>query len=68
MDISLKGDLDGVETAKIIKQHFSISIIFLTANSDEKVPDRIAHLKPAGYIIKPFTDNDLWIALTQASR
>ena len=66
MDITLQGNIDGIETAKIIQQHFSIPIIFLTASSDEKLLDRIAPLRPAGYIIKPFTDNDLRVALRLA--
>jgi DNA-binding NarL/FixJ family response regulator len=63
MDISLQGNLDGIETAKIIKEKFSIPIIILTAYSDEKVLERIVALQPVQYILKPFTDDDLRIAL-----
>jgi CheY-like chemotaxis protein len=63
MDISLQGNMDGIETAKIIKEKFSIPIIFLTAYSDEKVLERIVALQPVQYILKPFTDDDLRIAL-----
>ncbi len=30
MDINLKGDMDGVETAEQIRAHFSIPVIYLT--------------------------------------
>jgi CheY-like chemotaxis protein len=63
MDISLQGDMDGIETAKIIKEKFNIPIIFLTAYCDEKVLERIIPLQPTRYILKPFTDDDLRIAL-----
>jgi CheY-like chemotaxis protein len=63
MDISLQGDMDGIEAAKIIKEKFNKPIIFLTAYSDEKVLERIIPLKPTRYILKPFTDDDLRIAL-----
>ncbi len=63
MDISLKGDMDGIETAKIIKEKFNIPIIFLTASSDDKTLNRVIPFQPAQYILKPFNDDDLRIAL-----
>lgn len=35
MDISLKGDIDGIETAHKIRKNLDIPFIFLTAHSDE---------------------------------
>jgi DNA-binding NarL/FixJ family response regulator len=63
MDISVKGDMDGIETAKIIKEKFNTPIIFLTASSDDKTLSRVIPFQPAQYILKPFNDDDLWIAL-----
>jgi len=63
MDISLAGSMDGIEAAKIIKEKFNIPLIFLTAYSDNKILERICPLKPAFFIFKPFTDDDLRIAL-----
>ena len=63
MDIGLHGTMDGIETAKIIKEKFNIPIIFLTAYSDNTILERISPLKPANFIFKPFTDDDLRIAL-----
>jgi len=63
MDISLQGDMDGIEAAKIIKEKFNKPIIFLTAYSDEKVLERIIPLQSTRYILKPFTDDDLRVAL-----
>jgi CheY-like chemotaxis protein len=62
-DISLQGDLDGIETAKSIQEKFTIPIIFLTAHSDTTILQRIFPLKPADFITKPFTDDDLRVAL-----
>src|SRR5659263_435703 len=36
MDIVLDGELDGIETAKLIRSLFNIPVVFLTAYSDEK--------------------------------
>jgi two-component system, response regulator PdtaR len=63
MDIVLKGDMDGIETAKKIKEKFNIPIIFLTASSDNKTLDKVIPFQPAQYILKPFNDDDLRIAL-----
>ncbi len=59
MDIMLKGDLDGIETAGRICHRFDIPIIFLTAYTDEKTLQRAKAVNPYGYISKPFKDEDI---------
>jgi CheY-like chemotaxis protein len=63
MDIGLDGSMDGIEAAKIIQEKFNIPIIFLTAHADTTILERIFPLKPANFITKPFTDDDLRVAL-----
>jgi CheY-like chemotaxis protein len=63
MDIFLEGEMDGIEATKIIKEKFNIPIIFLTAYSDDKVLERIRTIQSAHYVLKPFTNDDLRIAL-----
>ena len=63
MDIGLKGEMDGIETATQIRSLYSIPVIFLTAFVDEKTLDRAKGTVPAGYITKPFEENDLRIAV-----
>ena len=63
MDIGLKGEMDGIETAAQIRSLYSIPVIFLTAFVDEKTLDRAKGTVPAGYITKPFEENDLRIAI-----
>jgi CheY-like chemotaxis protein len=60
MDIILKGDMDGIETAKIMNSNYNIPIIFITAYGDKNTLDRAKLSEPYGYIVKPITDeNDL---------
>ncbi len=59
MDIKLDGAMDGVEAAKIIRQEFSLPIIFLTAHSDRATLDRAKLVDPFGYLLKPFDDHGL---------
>ena len=63
MDFLLAGNMDGIEAARIIRKDRNVPFIFLTAHSDEKLLEKIIPLKPAHYILKPFSDNDLRIAL-----
>ena len=59
MDIHLKGNMDGVETAQIIHNIFNVPVIYLTANADESTLERAKVTEPFGYILKPFKEKEL---------
>jgi len=59
MDINLKGEMTGIEAAKIISKTSDVPIIYLTANADIDTVNKAKVALPYGYIIKPFTDKDL---------
>lgn len=59
MDIRLRGEMDGVETANEIRQNFHLPVIYLTAHADENTLDRAKNTEPFGYLLKPFEDRDL---------
>ena len=59
MDISLKGDMDGIEAAEKIREQYAVPVVFLTANTDEKTFQRAKRSVPFGYIQKPFQENAL---------
>ncbi len=61
MDVVLKGELDGIETAMIIHSRFDIPIVYLTAYSDLETLKRAKATKPFGYILKPFEPRELFI-------
>ncbi|MGB8219617.1 MAG: response regulator [Methanoregula sp.] len=63
MDINLKGEIDGIETAKMIKRGFNIPVIYVTSHSDGPTLERARETKPDGFIVKPFDDNDLRVAI-----
>ena len=66
MDINIKGDIDGIETTKMIKERFNIPVIYVTSHSDGATLERAKETKPDGFILKPFEDNDLRIAIELA--
>ena len=59
MDISLQGKMDGLEAAQIIRDHYNVPVIILTALADEKTIERAKITEPFGYIIKPFEEREL---------
>ena len=63
MDVRLAGVLDGIETAIQIKNNFNISIIYISANSDFTTRNEIRQTRPYQYLIKPFDDFQLKIAI-----
>jgi two-component system, response regulator PdtaR len=63
MDIGLKGEMDGIETAEKIRSQYCIPVIFLTAYADEKTLERAKITAPCGYLTKPFEETDLRIAV-----
>ena len=66
MDIMLKGPMNGIETAEIIKSELSIPVIFLTAYADESTLSKAKITEPYGYIIKPFKEIDLRTSIEMA--
>ncbi len=63
MDIMLKGTMDGIETANVIKNTRDIPFIFLTAFADDVTVERAQTAAPYGYLVKPFNDQELDIAI-----
>ena len=64
MDIYLKGDMDGIETAREIDSLYpKAKIIFLTANIDEETIDRAICIDPVAYLSKPYNRQELIAAI-----
>jgi two-component system, response regulator PdtaR len=59
MDIVLKGDMDGIEAAQLIRKELDIPIIYLTAYSNDEVLKRAQETEPYGYILKPFREGEV---------
>ena len=66
LDINLEGDMSGIDLAEIIYREYQLPFIFLTSYSDESTLERASHTFPAGYIVKPFKENDLAPAIKMA--
>lgn len=59
MDIWLQGDMDGIEAAKQIHDHYNIPIVFLTSCGDTETLNRVKQIELFGYVSKPFEQREL---------
>jgi len=66
MDIHLKGRMDGIEAAGAIRQRHDVPVIYLTAHSDAATLTRAKVTEPFGYLLKPFDERDLRVAIELA--
>lgn len=58
-DINIKGDLNGIETAKLIQKNFNVPVIFLTSYHDDATLAEVSSVEFTGYIVKPYLDAQL---------
>ena len=58
-DIRLQGELDGIEAAAQFQRRWGIPTIFLTAVADSETLERVRVVEPYGYLVKPFSADDL---------
>lgn len=66
MDIMLEGELDGIQTAVVIRQQLQIPVIFLTAYADGQTIERAKLAEPLGFIHKPLDLRELFSVLEMA--
>ena len=65
VDIILKGDLSGIDLAHILDKK-NIPFIFLSANSNAATFEEAIATKPYGFLVKPFREKELLLALNIA--
>lgn len=66
MNIDIKGDIDGIETAQMVKKDFDVPVVFVTANTESPTLERVKETRPDGFVIKPFEYDDLRVAIELA--
>lgn len=66
MDIVIKGEIDGIETAAKIYDEYGTPIIYVTAYADESTLERAEATGSYGYILKPFKEREIHAAIRMA--
>jgi DNA-binding LytR/AlgR family response regulator len=59
LDINLGDGADGVQLAEKVNAKHKLPFIFVTSHADKGTLERVKAVRPAGFIIKPFDENDL---------
>lgn len=59
MDISLEGDMDGIEAMSEIRKFSDVPVIYITGNSDPYHVQRAKETDYIDYLVKPIEFNDL---------
>ena len=59
MDIRLRGSMDGIESAILIRDELDIPIVYLTAYADQETLEKAKVTEPFGYLLKPFNIREL---------
>lgn len=66
MDISLKGEMDGVQAMEEIRKVSDVPVIYLSGNSDKFNYERAKKTNFIEYLVKPITSDDLVKPLNKA--
>jgi len=66
MDIRITGSMDGIETARLLRDTYGVPVIFLTSYSDDTTVHRAVREMPYGYLTKPFQTRELKATLEVA--
>jgi len=63
IDIILASDKTGIDLGQHIRDNYNIPFIFVTSNSDRATVENAKTVKPNGYLVKPFEQQDLYTAI-----
>jgi PAS domain S-box-containing protein len=63
MDIRLKGSMDGIDAAAWIYAQLHLPVVYVTAHADEATLRRAKATGPFGYVVKPFQERELVMAV-----
>jgi CheY-like chemotaxis protein len=66
MDIKLKRDMDGIETAFRVRARYDMPIVFMSAMTDLETRSRAASIGRVFYISKPLRENEIASVLKSA--
>ena len=66
MDIHLDGDLDGIQTAEMLKREIEVPIIYISSDTSSPVIERAIVSNSYGYLVKPINKKELGISIDLA--
>lgn len=65
-DIDLGEGKSGIELAQLVRRKYNLPFIFITSHSDKATVSNAAATAPNGYLVKPFSEEDLFSSIEVA--
>ena len=66
LDIGLDGVVEGSDPASVIQKRLRLPVIYLSANSSDTTISRVRDTGPFGFILTPFNERELKVAIEMA--
>lgn len=66
VDIHIRGAIDGIGVGALLREQLAVPFIYLTSKFDDETLAKAKKTHPEGYIVKPFQDKDLKVAIELA--
>lgn len=66
LDITLRGELDGIDLAGRLRAEFGVPFIFVTSLTDAATVARAKQARPLAYLVKPFDEQEVFVTLEMA--
>lgn len=63
LDINIGGIKSGIDLAQYIRENHQIPLIFISSYSDSSTLSSAKKVKPNGYLVKPFSKEDLFTSI-----
>lgn len=63
LDIQLSGRKTGIDLGRLINEQYHFPFIFLTSNSDRTTLEAAKSVSPAAFLVKPYTQEDLFASI-----
>jgi CheY-like chemotaxis protein len=66
MDVHLRGEMDGIEAARIIRRRFGIPVVFVTGHGDSATMGKMLAVTDQHPVLKPVGAGTLYAAILRA--
>lgn len=68
LDITLRGEMSGIQLAAKLNADRNVPIVYLTHHQDDRILESTLSTNPVAFINKPYTNNELRMAVINAAK
>ena len=66
LDINLNGPDSGIDLGRLLQEQYRLPFIFISSYTDDATLAQVNTVRPYGYVVKPFTEKEIKVALQLA--